>query len=125
MVSRFITCRRYETINLHEILQGISTKDCDWLESKKKGSTAQRVCYSDSLKRRELVEEFLYWYFNSFLIPLLKVRDDKSSVSAAHTRLARTRFIALSLLHIATEFYTLGKTTGRLYANLLSSVLSQ
>ena len=86
---------------------------------------AQRVCYSDSIKRRELVEEFLYWYFNSFLIPLLKVCDDNSSTSAAHTRFARIPSIALSLLHIATEFYTLGRTTGRLYANLLSSVLSR
>lgn len=47
----------------------------------------QRVCYSDSLKRRELVEDFLYWYFNSFLVPLLKVRGGRSSLFVAHTRL--------------------------------------
>ena len=48
---------------------------------------AQRVCYSDSSKRRELVEEFLYWYFNAFLVPLLKVRGGSSSLFATHTRL--------------------------------------
>lgn len=84
-MSRFITCRRYETVNLHETLQGFSTNDCDWLKCKKQQKTAQRVCYSDSLKRRELVEEFLYWYFNSFLVPLLKVRDSSSSLPAAHS----------------------------------------
>ena len=32
-----------------------------------------RVSVTDSLKRRELSEEFLFWYFDGFLIPLLKV----------------------------------------------------
>ena len=25
-------------------------------------------------KRRELLEEFVFWYFDGFLVPLLKVR---------------------------------------------------
>jgi telomerase reverse transcriptase len=53
---------------------------------------SQRACYSDSIKRRELVEEFLYWYFNSFLIPLLKVGDDNSSTSAVHTPFCQNTF---------------------------------
>jgi len=28
---------------------------------------------TDSLKRREIFEEFVFWYFNSFLLPLLSV----------------------------------------------------
>jgi hypothetical protein len=32
-----------------------------------------RVSVTDALKRRELLEEFLWWYFDGFLIPLLKV----------------------------------------------------
>lgn len=32
-----------------------------------------RVSVSDSLKRRELLEEFLFWYFDSFISLLLKV----------------------------------------------------
>jgi telomerase reverse transcriptase len=40
------------------------------------GQVAQRqsrVSVTDALKRRELLEEFLFWYFTSFLLPLLKV----------------------------------------------------
>jgi telomerase reverse transcriptase len=33
-----------------------------------------RVSVTDSLKRRELIEEFIFWYFDSFLLPLLRVR---------------------------------------------------
>lgn len=33
----------------------------------------RRVSVSDSLKRRELLEEFLFWYFDGFILPLLKV----------------------------------------------------
>ncbi|CAA7267063.1 unnamed protein product [Cyclocybe aegerita] len=31
-----------------------------------------RVSVSDALKRRELLEDFLFWYFDSFVLPLLK-----------------------------------------------------
>jgi telomerase reverse transcriptase len=32
-----------------------------------------RVTLTDSFKRRELLEDFIYWYFDSFLLPALKV----------------------------------------------------
>lgn len=37
-----------------------------------------RVSVTDALKRRELLEEFIFWYFDSFLIPLLKVTTNMS-----------------------------------------------
>lgn len=69
-----ITARRYETLSLHHVLQDFQTSDCEWLMPFGEGARAQtRVSVSDSLKRRELLEEFFFWYFDSFLIPLLKV----------------------------------------------------
>lgn len=38
-----------------------------------KAQVQGRVCVSDSLKRRELLEEFMFWYFDGFIMPLLKV----------------------------------------------------
>ncbi|OBZ72156.1 Telomerase reverse transcriptase [Grifola frondosa] len=72
-VKSFISARRFETVTLHAILQGFSTSECEWLALNGAGSLKQRrVSVSDSLKRRELLEEFLFWYFDSFLLPLLK-----------------------------------------------------
>jgi telomerase reverse transcriptase len=73
-VKTFISCRRYETLTLHHILQGFSTSDCDWLMPPGQAAQQQsRVSVTDALKRRELLEEFIFWYFTSFLLPLLKV----------------------------------------------------
>ncbi|KAF7292779.1 Telomerase reverse transcriptase [Mycena indigotica] len=71
-VKTFISCRRYETLSLHNILQGFSTSACDWLMPPGPGLNQKRVPVTDSLKRREILEEFIFWYFDSFLMPLLK-----------------------------------------------------
>jgi len=69
--------RRFETVSLHRVLQGFSTTDCDWLTpSGVPGCHHGRVHVTDSLKRRELLEEFMFWYFDAFVIPLIKVRED-------------------------------------------------
>jgi len=69
----FISCRRYETLSLHHVLQKFSTADCDWLIPPGLGGLQQgRVSVSDALKRRELLEDFLFWYFGSLVLPLLR-----------------------------------------------------
>lgn len=74
-VLEFISCRRYETLSLHHVLQKFSTADCDWLIPPGAGARQQvRVSVSDALKRRELLEDFLFWYLDSFVLPLLRVR---------------------------------------------------
>lgn len=74
-MKKFVELRRYETFTLHQLLQGFSTSACEWLmPSGKKAQAQGRVCVSDALKRRELLEEFMFWYFDGFLMPLLKVR---------------------------------------------------
>jgi hypothetical protein len=54
-------------MSLHGIMQGLSIKGCKWTTSSNASSPA-----SDSLKRRELLEEFIIWYFGSFVAPLLR-----------------------------------------------------
>jgi telomerase reverse transcriptase len=77
-VKTFIVGRRFDAFSLHWVLQGIKTASMTWIEPTRmqdqKPSRNQHVSVSDSLKRRELVEEFIFWYFDSFVTPLLKVR---------------------------------------------------
>lgn len=75
-VKSFITSRRYETTTIHNILQGFSITECDWLAPDR---AQPRVTLTDALKRRELLQEFLFWYFDSFLIPLLRVSEGVAS----------------------------------------------
>lgn len=75
-VKNFITGRRFETLSLHDVLQGFSSSDCDWLIPPGPGTRQQhRVSVSDAMKRKELLEEFIFWFFDSFLLPLIKVVD--------------------------------------------------
>lgn len=87
-VKLFICSRRYETLTLHRILQGFSTSACDWLFPPGGGAQKQsRVSVSDALKRRELLEEFIFWYFDSFVLPLLKTTFYTTESSAYRNKI--------------------------------------
>ncbi|KAJ1301223.1 hypothetical protein OPQ81_003632 [Rhizoctonia solani] len=67
-IHTIITQRRFETVTLHQLVQKLRIADFEWL-----GETLdRRVSQSDALKRMELLREFIYWFFDSFLIPLVK-----------------------------------------------------
>lgn len=72
-VKQFITGRRYEVMTLHSVMQGMSTSECDWLLPLRKPGQQYYHNSVESLKRRELLEEFIFWYFDQFVLPLLKV----------------------------------------------------
>ena len=59
-------------------MQGLSTTACKWTASSDASSSHAPV--SDSLKRRELLEEFIIWYFGSFVAPLLRASHHFPSV---------------------------------------------
>ncbi|RXW18136.1 hypothetical protein EST38_g7715 [Candolleomyces aberdarensis] len=87
-VRKFIEARRFESFSIHFLLQGFSTADCEWLMPPGEKAKAQgRVCVSDSLKRRELLEEFMFWYFDGFLMPLLKTTFYITDSSAYKNRI--------------------------------------
>jgi hypothetical protein len=70
-IKSIITRRRFETLTLHQLVQKLRIADCEWL-----GETAdRRVCQTDSMKRTELLREFIYWFFDSFVMPLIKVSN--------------------------------------------------
>jgi telomerase reverse transcriptase len=73
-IRRLVQARRYETLSLHEVLQGFKVRDCDlWLGAASERAGQQRSSVSDSIKCRELLEEFIYWFFESFVLSLIKV----------------------------------------------------
>ncbi|EPQ64549.1 Bgt-2774 [Blumeria graminis f. sp. tritici] len=67
-VDQFLKRRRYETLSLHEALQGLQIKNIEWLGS----SNNQKLCQSDYSKRLDLFHEFIYFIFDSILIPLIR-----------------------------------------------------
>lgn len=89
-VDHFIKLRRFETLSLHEVSQGIKVipttvclclcllqeaktaqiSNIAWL--KPLGSTNTRMSQSDTKKKWEIFHEFLYYLFDSLLIPLLR-----------------------------------------------------
>ncbi|KAF8627995.1 hypothetical protein AX15_004120 [Amanita polypyramis BW_CC] len=86
-VKQFISCRKYESLSLHQILQGFRTSDCDWLAPFGESYRQYRMSVSDAKKRRELLEEFLFWYFDGFILPLLKTTFYVTDSGAYRNRL--------------------------------------
>jgi hypothetical protein len=56
-------------------MQGIKCGAMTWTKLPAKPGKRPQTTQSDALKCLELIEDFMYWYFDSFLIPLLKVRS--------------------------------------------------
>ncbi|EXV02575.1 telomerase ribonucleoprotein complex - RNA binding domain protein [Metarhizium robertsii] len=69
-VDHFIRLRRFETMTLHEIYQGMKTAHIPWLQPP--GVGTQKASLTDIKKRCELFYEFLYYLFDSLLIPLIQ-----------------------------------------------------
>ncbi|EPZ34506.1 Telomerase ribonucleoprotein complex - RNA-binding domain-containing protein [Rozella allomycis CSF55] len=66
-ISTFVSLRRRETIDMHEIMQGIKIKEFKWLFSEKsKYSKTEISCAT------KLVHNLLKWIFNGFIIPLIR-----------------------------------------------------
>ncbi|KAI9701393.1 MAG: hypothetical protein M1820_006484 [Bogoriella megaspora] len=70
-IHRFLQARKQETISLHEILEGIKVQKIPWLAPRGMDQTL-RLSRTDFQKRIELLLEFLYFVFDSFLTPLVR-----------------------------------------------------
>ncbi|KGO64785.1 Telomere reverse transcriptase [Penicillium italicum] len=76
-VDRFIKLRRFESLSLHEVCKGIKTTSIPWLEppqvqTTSPSKTRSKIALSDLHKRTELLHEFVFWIFDSILIPLIR-----------------------------------------------------
>ncbi|KAG9304023.1 hypothetical protein G9A89_005933 [Geosiphon pyriformis] len=60
IVDKFLSLGRYESISMHEVLQGYKMKQSKWLPVR------------DMVKRKAIISEFLKWTFEGLLIPLLR-----------------------------------------------------
>ncbi|QPC66784.1 hypothetical protein HYE67_009015 [Fusarium culmorum] len=69
-VDHFIRLRRFETMSLHELTQDLKIADISWLQSHNTGT--QKSSRTDTEKRLEIFYEFLYFVFDSLLIPLIR-----------------------------------------------------
>ncbi|KAK9770635.1 putative Telomerase reverse transcriptase [Seiridium cardinale] len=69
-VDQFVRLRRFETMSLHEVTQGIKMTEIEWLATPQ--LMACKTSQTDIRKRAELFYEFLYYVFDSILIPLVR-----------------------------------------------------
>ncbi|KAI1315063.1 hypothetical protein EDD11_001356 [Mortierella claussenii] len=69
-MTRFIRLRKFETLSLQYVLHGFKMSACQWLEDTRISNP--RTQPTASVKKHEILQEFLYWLFEGFLIPLLR-----------------------------------------------------
>ncbi|CAG7852639.1 Telomerase reverse transcriptase {ECO:0000312/PomBase:SPBC29A3.14c} {ECO:0000269/PubMed:24793650}; AltName: Full=Telomerase catalytic subunit {ECO:0000303/PubMed:9252327} [Serendipita indica DSM 11827] len=85
-IAEFIDLRRHESLTLHSVAQNVKVLDFAWAFPEHNGNKVSKRPPSDANKARELVDEFLYWYFDSFLLPLLKTTFYCTESSAFKSR---------------------------------------
>ncbi|KAJ5804517.1 uncharacterized protein N7518_000820 [Penicillium psychrosexuale] len=76
-VDRFIKLRRFESLSLHEVCKGVKITSIPWLappqvQTSLPSETRSKIALSDLHKRTELLHEFMFWIFDSLLIPLIR-----------------------------------------------------
>jgi telomerase reverse transcriptase len=70
-IDKFVRLRRYETLALHDVLQGMKITDIEWLNPSGVDITSN-LSPSDFSKRKEIFAELLYYVFDSYLVPLIR-----------------------------------------------------
>ncbi|TVY53989.1 Telomerase reverse transcriptase, partial [Lachnellula suecica] len=84
-VDGFIRLRRFESLTLHEVTQGLQISPIPWLQPPT--TTGNKTSQSDISKRTEIFHELLYYLFDSLLIPLLRTNFHITESSAHKNRL--------------------------------------
>ncbi|KAL5391507.1 hypothetical protein DPSP01_001371 [Paraphaeosphaeria sporulosa] len=70
-IDHFVSLRRFESLTLHQVTESIQISTLAWLRPPGQDPAAS-MAKSDHDKRREILLEFVYWVFDSFLIPLIR-----------------------------------------------------
>ncbi|KAL5463064.1 hypothetical protein PMIN06_001306 [Paraphaeosphaeria minitans] len=70
-IDGFVSLRRFESLTLHQVTESIQISTVTWLRPPGQDPAAS-MAKSDHDKRREIFLEFVYWVFDSFLIPLVR-----------------------------------------------------
>lgn len=69
-VVRFIYMRKYESMTMHDLVQNVRLKSIPWLVPDSM-TGAHKLSASDKKKRTQLLNEFVYFVFDSLLVPLI------------------------------------------------------
>ncbi|KAK2755546.1 hypothetical protein FQN54_006486 [Arachnomyces sp. PD_36] len=69
-IDTFIRMRRFESLSLHQVAQGMKVTCIKWLQPPQCNSG--NISLSDLRKRTEIFQELLYYIFDSLLIPLIR-----------------------------------------------------
>ncbi|KAL8690402.1 MAG: hypothetical protein Q9218_004144 [Villophora microphyllina] len=70
-IDQFIRLRRFESLTLHAVCQHLKISSMAWLAPSHLRDD-RRISSSDLAKRMEILLEFLYYLFDSLLIPLIR-----------------------------------------------------
>ncbi|OJD10445.1 hypothetical protein AJ78_08549 [Emergomyces pasteurianus Ep9510] len=75
-VDSFVRLRRFESLSLHEVSQGLKITCVKWLQPPLRNQVQElpsaRLSLSDIRKRTQIFLEFIYYIFDSILIPLIR-----------------------------------------------------
>ncbi|KAJ5663924.1 hypothetical protein N7507_004655 [Penicillium longicatenatum] len=75
-IDSFIKMRRFESLSLHQVCEGLKITNIPWLASPKlhnsRSAKNAKLSLSDFQKRTEILHEFIYYIFDSILIPLVR-----------------------------------------------------
>ncbi|KAF3912145.1 hypothetical protein ABW21_db0205925 [Orbilia brochopaga] len=72
-LERFVKLRRYESLTLHNVLQGFKITDFAWLHQKQPSPTGKvKLDAADAKQCTSLFAEFIYYIFDSLVMPLIR-----------------------------------------------------
>ncbi|KAI8314565.1 Telomerase reverse transcriptase [Colletotrichum sp. SAR11_240] len=111
-VDHFVRLRRFESMSLEEVTDGIKVTAMDWLAPPKlKG---MKTSQSDMKKRLEILHEFLYYVFDSILIPLLRSNFYITESSSHRYRLFLFRHDERNPSKLGSSMFSVGDIYTRL-----------
>lgn len=70
-IDRFVSLRRFETMSLHDALQGLAISAIEWLVPPS-ASKDSKMSMTEFETRKSIVAELLYYLFDSYLVPLIR-----------------------------------------------------
>jgi telomerase reverse transcriptase len=83
-VDKFINRRKFESMTLQEALQGLKVSEMTWLSLP---GDHKKMAKSDFEKRKQLLAEFVYYLFDSFVIPLIRSNFHATESNGSKNRL--------------------------------------
>ncbi|TPX30327.1 hypothetical protein SmJEL517_g06094 [Synchytrium microbalum] len=108
-IDRFVRLRKSEDMTLQHAIDEFKMSDCEWLVPLG-FQQGQHIPLSDTLKRRQLLEDFTFWLFDGFIIPLIKTSFYVTDTTVYRNRIVyfRSDIWKLCCFHI---FESLGTST--------------